>query len=241
LVGFFEYTKALQILDDLIANSTPEELAAYDRIVASSEQYSVYTNLAHVMGERGSAFAMIPSAQNPSKKSGLAWLVALARLERNAMIMMYGKAAGVVETQSPTRMDAIAYRNLLLDGMQTQYIMLARSPDLELMFQHKKAEPDSQMIAYTRQLTLAITFHLAVQDMYHESITVQQQQELSQRLSLLGVRRDALLKRIDDFLEQEIPLGGSQEVTEFPDLGPQFGVNARKCLSDCRDELRATK
>jgi len=45
LVGFLEYSKALEAFDQLAALATSEEMSAIDDIIKSEPEFTVYTNL----------------------------------------------------------------------------------------------------------------------------------------------------------------------------------------------------
>jgi hypothetical protein len=198
LVGFLEYARALSLFDRLLDTATPAEVDVMDSLVRQREEFAVYTNLSRPM-ESGPSSLSEPKAQdvNAGPKRGLAWIIALARVELGAMSAGFTDQPDPFSATRPSRLELSAYNEILTDGMRSHYWSL-RSDSLarSLAFQ---TEP--QAIAYARRVTMAVEFLRAARRFNEDRLTLEQRLELDYwERELVQVQRDILygVLRLDD-------------------------------------------
>jgi hypothetical protein len=93
LVGFIEYGKALDLLDAFVREASPKEFDVADQIVRDHEEFLIYTNLSRKIEQPSSLTEHVPVDE--LAKLGLNWILALARVERGAML------AGFTDIEHP--------------------------------------------------------------------------------------------------------------------------------------------
>ena len=119
IVGFLEYGESLKRLDRFVKTSSPEEISIANAIVQEEDQFIVYTNLSqHFEGEA-------------SKRHGLDWMIALAKVELGAMLAGFTSHRNPFRAVSPTHYESDAYGNILIDGFQTHFRSLAKDPAVQ--------------------------------------------------------------------------------------------------------------
>lgn len=160
LVGFHEYSQALEILDALVRMASPEELAVIDDLVKSEAEFTVYTNLARRLDQGRSALAEAPQqAGDDFARRGIRWVTALARVELAAMIAGYTEHPQPFAAVAGTGYDAVEYRALIIDGAKMHFWSLNSDPAMEPLF--RNFQPNSKTLAYVRRLNVANSFVLA--------------------------------------------------------------------------------
>lgn len=165
LVGFVEYTKALEHLDQFVKDASLPELELADEIVRDSDQFIIYTNLSrplekqpNLLSERGK------NERDDFARHGLPWVLGLARIELGAMLAGFTSAADPFQLtvppqkspRSPERYGAEEYLELLVDGMRTHYWSLKSDP--EVWNYRKTGVPEEHLVTYTRRVTVARQF-----------------------------------------------------------------------------------
>ncbi len=153
IVGFYEYTHALQKFDELVRIASPEELEVIDRIIAKREELAITTNLSVRFLHPPNVLDEVSDDPNDRfVRRGLAWLMALARVE------VATTAAGFTPRKSPfafvgaTEFELPAYRELLLDGLRSHYWALSNDSDLPAV--RKGRVEIHRLIVYGRRLFL---------------------------------------------------------------------------------------
>jgi hypothetical protein len=165
LVGFVEYTKALEYLDQFVKAASFGELELADEIVRDHDEYIIHTNLSrwlekqpNVLSERGR------NARDDFARHGLPWVLGLARIELGAMLTGFTSAKEpfrlmvppLKSPRSPERYGAQAYHELLIDGMRTHYWSLKNDP--AVWNYRKTGVPEHHLVTYTRRVTVARQF-----------------------------------------------------------------------------------
>jgi hypothetical protein len=192
LVGYSEYTRALSLLDPLVTRATAAELKIMDEIVGSRKEFTVYTNLSARIPKKAASSLDVPAdPSDDSAKRGLAWVMALARVELGAMVAGFTGRGDPFALVPPTRFELPAYSHLLLDGARTHYFALGNDPVVSLYMTYRNkpltvAEREggradineTQAIAYGRRVALAREFVRAVQSLGRGQLTSQQTAEL---------------------------------------------------------------
>jgi hypothetical protein len=176
-VGSFEYGNALPLLTQFVALATSEELKVAEQIVAARDEFTVYTNLSRriepkpgPLSERGTG------ATDKFDRRGLAWLIALARVELASMAAGFSPDAEPFGKSRPGSLELDAYREVLADSMRSHYWSLVRDPVPRTM--RRRVTPDPQAIAYLRRTNLAIKFVDEVGRELQGQLTSTQQSEL---------------------------------------------------------------
>lgn len=133
VVGFLEYGKALDYLDRLVSMSDAADLEAIDAIIGDRDEFAIFRELPP-------GFEPDQESQNAvnkdkpelaGSKRGLAWLIALARVEFGAVV------SGFTDHPNPymfVQPDNYAYAEtmqLLLEGVVSHYTALQREEALE--------------------------------------------------------------------------------------------------------------
>jgi len=177
LVGYLEYGMALAQFDRLLNAISPEELQIVEEIVRSREEFVVYTNVSRPLETEASTLSEVGGRPGDDfRRHGLAWLVALARVELGAMAAGFTDQEDPFALVRPGQFELAAYIELLADGMRSHYWALradrvARNP-------RGAGLTDSQAIAYVRRVHLATSFLRAFRDRARASLTPAQLTEL---------------------------------------------------------------
>lgn len=151
-MGTLEYLSSLRHLDAFLSSATSEELAAADKFVTSRPQFTVYTQLTDRFRTGPGTSLTSPTALASSQKKGLAWVIALARLEAGAIVATFSSHPAPFEIVSPTRYEMPAYKELLMDGAQTHFLGLENDANLAVV---ARKIPDTETLSYIRRLHLA--------------------------------------------------------------------------------------
>jgi len=176
LVGFAEYGNALSAFTKLLKSSTEDELAAMDEIVARRPEFTIYTDLASQVQSGPSTLGRYADSESDGKR-GFAWVIALARVEFGAMM------AGFTDVPSPFTVfpvheyDAMAYRQMLLDGATNHYWALVNDPALKRVTSTSPANPI--VLAYSRRLVMARAMLSATMRLSQQQLSNIQMRELS--------------------------------------------------------------
>lgn len=154
IVGYLEYGMALGYLDELLRSLTPDERTAIDEFVAEHESFTVYTNLSRRTQTRPSTLTERPSsAEDSFARKGLAWVMALARVESGAILSTFTTTPNPFTVVNPTAFEMNAYRELLMDGARMHYWSLYIDPALKKV---TRTSPENPIVlSYSRRLGLA--------------------------------------------------------------------------------------
>lgn len=184
VVGFTEYGQAIKRLDRLVAISNEAELAAFDEIVKSRDEHEVYINLSRRAVSHPSSLDENPElAGDNYARRGLAWIMALARVEYASILAAYTGVSRPYESVAGSGYDADQYREMLLDALRTHYWALAS--DARLKDVAREFKPDQTSLAYVRRMTL-------VQSLFGAAIKVGVRDYTAVQLAELRVWKTAL-------------------------------------------------
>jgi hypothetical protein len=158
-------------LQALVQSSTPEELKVIDSIVRDYDEFSVFTNLSRKFAQGPSTLAETPrDAETPDdfKRSGLAWVMALARAELGAMYAGFtGQDDPFLVIGRPSPGELPAFKELLWDGARTHYWALGADPESKRASRAPATTP--RYMAQGRRIVVAMAFMEAA-----TSITLQE-------------------------------------------------------------------
>jgi hypothetical protein len=176
VVGFLEYGMALERFDRLAAICKPEELKALDALVKERDELVVFTNLSRRLQRGPSALAETPRAADDTfERRGLAWIMALARVEVGAMLAAFTEVVSPFEKVAGGGYDRAEYQEMLLDGMRTHYWALAGDANAAAVLKRK---PTNETLNYIRRLTMVMAFQQAVAKLVGPMLSPPQAQEL---------------------------------------------------------------
>jgi hypothetical protein len=201
LVGFYEYANALDNLDRLVNLVSPSELAEIDKIVAEKDEFTVYTNLSRRL-QRGPSSLGNAEAETQSDKyerRGLAWTMALARVELAAMLACFTRVPQPFEAVGPTDFDRAAYVELIQDGAKSHYWALVNDPMLESVT-HMRAD-QVPVLSYSRRLVLARAILGAAMRAGIKDYSPAQMSELTSWKDSLDKLQAGFVLKIEQFLE----------------------------------------
>ncbi|MCH7728395.1 MAG: hypothetical protein IH991_18245, partial [Planctomycetes bacterium] len=143
------------------------------------DQYAVYTNLSRKVEKGKSSLAEPKKAKDDQfERRGLAWVIALARIETGAMLATFTDLPTPFAAVRPGRYELHAYLELLLDGARTHYWALFGDPFFKQITAKTVFKPDHQTNAYVRRLAVARAFVYAVAKMGTDGFSEQQRTEL---------------------------------------------------------------
>ena len=156
-VGSYEYANALDSFNRLLAISSLEELLVYDKILNERPEFTYFNGA-------NTAFAVRPDMRmaNPFdrkkfndsfQKRGLAWMMALARVELGATMSLYGDNPRPFETISTSNFDLVPYVEVLADDVVAHMKSLAQEADFEEVVRRSR-KIDTWTLAYLRRIKL---------------------------------------------------------------------------------------
>ena len=208
IVGFLEYGQAISRFDKLVSMSTEEELDAFNGIVESQDELAIFTNLSRRV-QRGPS-SLVAKKQDPNdnfERRGLAWLMALARVELGATL------AGFTDHKRPFLIVAgngygqQEYKELLQDGMRMHYWSLADDSGMQRL--RNKRVPDRESLAYVRRLTVAQSFLQAAFEIAATKYSAVQLVELRTWKKNLDELQGTLVGSIRLYLASRVDRSGS--------------------------------
>jgi hypothetical protein len=167
LVGSFEYSNALDALEKLVANSTPEQIAVYDKILKDRKELSYFSGMMiqgvtpemvqkMAIGDPNQPDAAGQALQQFNQNfqmQGLASMMALAKIELGASIAAYGESKQPFSAFPPTRFDLEPFLNLMLEDVSAHLNALNSDPFFVEILKPKYGV-DSWTVAYLRRLKL---------------------------------------------------------------------------------------
>ncbi|HUG90935.1 MAG TPA: hypothetical protein VML55_08885 [Planctomycetaceae bacterium] len=176
IVGFLEYGMAIHHLDEFVRRASSEELEIADAIVRHRPQFDVRTNLSRHIG--GPSLLNEPVAgTGDSTRRGLAWVLALARVELGAMLAGFSSVAQPFQFVAPTPYETHAYREILTDGLRVHYWSFKRDPAVANY--PRTGVPEQHIITYGRRVGVARRFLEAARDFSRRLVSPGQQAELN--------------------------------------------------------------
>jgi hypothetical protein len=156
-VGSYEYANALDSMNRLVNMSTSEELFVYDQVLNDRPEFAYFNGA-------NTAFKLQPDLKtaNPFdrsrfydsfQKKGLAWMMALARIELGATMSMYGNDKTPFESVANSRFDLGPYLEVLTDDVVAHMKSLAQEPGFEEVVRRNR-KIDTWTLAYLRRIKM---------------------------------------------------------------------------------------
>jgi hypothetical protein len=198
-------------------NSVSEdELRVIEEIIAERDEYAVYTNLSRRL-ERAPTSLSETDVSGAVERRGLAWMMALARVELGALAAGFTDHPEPFAMIPPSRYEAAPYLELLLDGARTHTLALANDPVAQYYGSMRgrsvtvqeavygpgnagrspelAAANEQRAIAYARRVALADEFVKAARK-YGAQLSPAQQAELASYREPLRGLEDVLLYKV---------------------------------------------
>lgn len=202
LVGYWEYLKALQNLDQLASSLTESEREELDEYVKQRNLFAVEGNQSKQLQVGNTSLSDEKDAEDEHR--GLDWMTALARVELGAMLSGYTRVPRPFEIVKPTPSDMDAYRYLLLDGVRSHYWSLKKDPAVEYLLRSKNGIYNA--LSYSRRL-LMVRSMLGTLARSGRSWTFPEQQELTGWKAELDELSGLLHLYVHDYLTQYVGSG----------------------------------
>lgn len=125
LVGFHEYGHALDHFDRLISMSAKEDIDAIDEILVDHHEFDLFVKLPDGF-DPGKSDGSEELSVN--RRSGLAWVIALARVEFGAMVTGFTTHPNPYQAVQPESLEYEETMQLLLEGVEGHFRAL-KDPD----------------------------------------------------------------------------------------------------------------
>ena len=200
IVGFWEYSKALQNLDELAAMATPDEMYAIETIVKLEPEFTVFTNLSRRLEMGRSTLAEPIGAGDDGARKGFKWVTALARVEVGAMLAAFTNHPQPFAAVAGKGYDKAEYKEMLLDGAKMHFWSLTNDPGFTTIM--RRFTPNGTTLTYLRRLNLASALVHALAFTSGQEFNPAQRQEVLVYVSKLGQSRQSIRERIEAYLSQ---------------------------------------
>jgi hypothetical protein len=224
LVGFLEYSKALEAFDQLAALASYDEMNAIDEIIKSEPEFTVFTNLSRRLEQGRSSLAEKPNGPNDDfSRKGFRWVTALARVEVGAMLAGFTDHPNPFAAVVGKGYDIAEFKEMLIDGAKLHFWALANDPDFAELT--KAFKPDGNTLTYVRRLNVATAFVYAAAGLTGLDLSPLQKEEVATYAKNLDDSRGSFQAAIQLYLSQVIaqtttksntqPIGHTREFAEF--------------------------
>lgn len=168
-MGSFEYWNSLRQLEQLLKISNSKEIEFYDELISTRPEFSFHIGLAKaiagdeidfdatkiVLTDSGKA-TDIPRRKpqgNQSLRTGLAWLMALARVELGSSLAAYTDSESPFDTLKPTAFDRRQFELLVYDDALFHWFTLTKDRDFQAVSKKRK-KANLLTLDYWRRLKL---------------------------------------------------------------------------------------
>ena len=214
MVGFLEYSKALEAFDQLAALADYNEMNAIDEIIKSEPEFIVFTNLSRRLEQGRSSLAEKPNGANDDfSRKGFRWVTALARVEVGAMLAGFTDHPNPFAAVAGKGYDIAEYKEMLIDGAKLHFWALANDPDFAEIT--KNFKPDGQTLTYVRRLNVATAFVYAAAGLTGLELSPLQKEEVATYAKNLDDARNSFQNAIQLYLTQVIAQTNTKTDSRF--------------------------
>ena len=221
----------------MLAISKTSDLAAYDELIASKPEFGISVNLSRGFEEPNSSLKQNPLGQHDRfSRHGLAWMMALARVEVAASLAAYEDLKKPFRASNPTQFELKAYRELLLDALRTHFWTLKTDPVFKKVLSRSHLTPTSETVAYLRRLTMTIKMAEGVRYFFADRLTQENASELSKWNRVLRRSRDSLAASLNAGLSL-----ATQSTSDSDRLTKMEDSDTKVCLDQCLKLLEQTR
>ncbi len=235
VVGYLEYGRALDVFSELVSMSDEEDLAAYDAIIGTRSEFSVFNTMPEGFEETGDESRNQVASKTGETglaraNLGLPWLVALARLEFGAIL------AGFTEHPDPYQYlqpDSFAYTEtmqMLLEGVASHYLTLQND---EVQEQYIKENANVQgALTLSRRVRIARAMLRPMMKEERSRYTSNQANQLEKAANDLDTAQASVNSAITKYLSQSATLVQDETVTReiLNACGAQLAAERREIL-----------
>lgn len=154
LVGFHEYGHALDHLDKLVGMCGEKDIVAIDQILADRGEFDLFVAMPE--GFRQGSTAAEAEERGDDRQNGLAWVIALARVEFGAMVTGFTAHPDPYQWVQPDTLAFAETMQLLLEGVEGHFRALRDTSKTDA--QVKKIYGDDQVkskLAKARRVRIA--------------------------------------------------------------------------------------
>jgi hypothetical protein len=220
LVGFVEYAMALAHFERLVELATPAELRTFDDLVGQDDRFVVHSHLSAKFDGLDAASSLRlprqipdPRAAHANERRGLAWLMALARVELGAMRAsqsvqpgnpyvgvdspqrfrpseIFGDPYSSFDRWPPTAFDRAAFVEIVFDGGRQHYYESRTEYQISMAAVPELLSPQARirLLQLERKLHIGIELLEAFRNYSAGTLTAAQQMELNRWLSRLATQ-----------------------------------------------------
>jgi hypothetical protein len=196
LVGFSEYANALQCFSGLYQQCDPAELAAMDEIIREREEFEIEVNLSQRLNQPHGPLAPLMPANDNSKRRGLYWISALARVEVAAALYAFAAQSDAFE-RFVHEEDGECYAALVFDGARFHYWSMQNDHQLPLVLAGRSDA--KQTLARLRQQLVAEGLVRATASLQAKRFNEAQLAELTRWDASLDRVKEMLVGRLANF------------------------------------------
>jgi len=201
IVGFLEYSKALEAFDELAALASFDEMKAIDEIIKSEPEFTVYINLARRIEQGRSSLAEKPNGPNDDfSRKGFRWVTALARVEVGAMLAGFTDHPNPFAAVMGKGYDILEFKEMLIDGAKIHFWALANDPDFAEAT--KTFKPNGETLTYVRRLNVATAFVYSAGGLTELELNPLQKEEVATYAKNLDGARNSFQAAIQLYLSQ---------------------------------------
>lgn len=199
LVGFSEYATALNMFTKLVSISNDQELREMDDMIKDHPSLAVFTNLSRGITPPTSTILEPPKDQEDRfAKQGLAWMMALARVEYGAMVSGFTDLDNHFHLETLGEKEKEAFTEILLDGVRMHYFSMINEPLGRAVL--KGNAGFSQAFGFGRRAVMVRSMINALAEVSREDFNQAQQQELANINREIGNYADGSIASVSAYL-----------------------------------------
>lgn len=179
IVGTYEYGYALDSLLKVVEQSTPEEISAFDQLIAEHKEFDIYIGLSDLFDkDRATLSGQNNSQPKERLKTGLAWMIALARVELSANVAAYTDVAGPFLTMGLNEFEYEEFRQILLDDLRSHILAMENYLNRSRREMQETVWMDRDLPKQQRRIKLIYAMLEAVDRLYEGDLNEEQLNEL---------------------------------------------------------------
>ena len=239
LIGSYEFSNALSAFQNLIAISDREEIQTYDRILASRPEFTFYQSQTGATQGNNVANRQFrrDKLNDEILKKGLAWMMALARVELGATMSMYGDSDTPFEDLSDTNFDREAYLKILAIDFVEHMKALRSDEFFNKEILRRSRTVDFQTLSYLRRVKL-------VNDMLEAAAHIATESELAVLNEFHGELKKYVSRLTNTIRFQIAPHGNETQTqwsnTKMKRYGQKRVIRSsdiKECLNDTENRV----
>lgn len=213
IVGYLEYSQALEKFAQLTSLCSLEELGVIDEIILSEPEFTIYTNLSRRIAPNKTLLLEQPMHEEGTfARQGLRWMIALAQAEVGAVLVGFADHPAPFRAVAGPGPHSSELKELLIDGARMHAWSLMNDEDFKRHL--KRGSVSEYTLTCIRRLNLAGAFLAAAKDEIQAELSEPQREELKGYAQFLVVARESLRARIQERLDSP-QIRTREETTEF--------------------------